>query len=124
VAANAGQMLTLDGKHVAGARADGKLLDKAAPGDMITIYATGCGPTTPGLIPGQVPTQASSLATAPQITIGGAPATVASATVVPGSPGVYQFNVQVPANAANGDLPVVISFGTTSSAATLLTVQK
>jgi uncharacterized protein (TIGR03437 family) len=44
--------------------------------------------------------------------------------VVPGSAGVYQVTVQVPADAANGDLPVVLQIGTASSVAATLTVQK
>ena len=36
--------------------------------------------------------------------IGGADAKVISANIVAGSPGVYQINLQVPADAANGDL--------------------
>jgi uncharacterized protein (TIGR03437 family) len=132
--ANAGQMLTLDGTYVAGAHLDGTLLGKpsllsstptmpAAPGEMITLYATGCGQTNPPLIPGQIPVQAYNLATLPQATIGGISATVMSANVVPGSPGMYQINVQVPKNSPTGDQPVVLQLGTTNTASTLLTVQ-
>jgi len=135
VAANSPQLLTLDGKYVAGAHADGTTLGKAglipatsttpaAPGETVTLYATGCGPTSPALIPGQFPTQANSLATLPKVTIGGADATVASAAVLPGAAGVYQVKVQVPANTPNGDQPVAVQVGTGNSASTLLTVQK
>ena len=133
LAANAGQMLTLDGKYVAGAHSDGTLLGKsgllantttkpAAPGETVAIYATGCGATSPALIPGQSPTQASPLATLPTATLGGNAANVVSATVVPGSPGLYQINVQVPANTPAGDQALVLQIGTTSAASTLLTV--
>jgi len=135
VAANAPQLLTVDGKYVAGAHADGTSIGKAglipsttttpaAPGEMITFYATGCGPTSPALIPGQFPTQANALVTLPKVTIGGADATVASAAVLPGAAGVYQVRVQVPANTPNGDQPLVVQVGTGNSASTLLTVQK
>ncbi|HEY3839028.1 MAG TPA: choice-of-anchor V domain-containing protein [Bryobacteraceae bacterium] len=134
VQANAGQMLTLDGKYVAGAHANGTLVGKsglisstptkpAAPGETISIYATGCGSTSPALISGQVPTQALTLATLPQATIGGVTANVVSASVVPGSPGMYQINVQVPQSVPTGDQPVVFQLGTTSTASALLTVQ-
>jgi uncharacterized protein (TIGR03437 family) len=43
---------------------------------------------------------------------------------MPGSPGIYQINVQVPSDAVNGDLAVAITSGTFTSASTLLTVQK
>jgi uncharacterized protein (TIGR03437 family) len=127
VAATAGQLFTADGKSVLGAKANGNLLSKAtpaAPGETIVLYGTGLGPTTPALVPGQVPTEASPLATLPRVTIGGASATVASGSVVPGSAGVYQLVVQVPTDAANGDLPVVLQIGTASSVAATLTVQK
>src|SRR5450759_2806848 len=127
VSANAPQVFTTDGKTVLGAHVNGSLLGKAAPaapGETIVVYGTGLGATSPALIPGQVPTDAVSLATLPQVTIGGAAATVSFAGVVPGTAGVYQINVQVPSGAANGDLPLIVLVGTASSASTLITVQK
>jgi uncharacterized protein (TIGR03437 family) len=122
-----GQMFTSDGKSVLGAHANGSLVSKAAPaapGETVTIYCTGLGATTPALVTGVVPSDSFPLATLPQVTIGGASATVSFAGVVAGTGGVYQINVQVPSGAANGDLPVVVTVGTVSSASTLLTVQK
>lgn len=128
VQASAPQLLTLDGKFVAGTHTSGALITKAgtpaAPGETISLYATGCGATSPALIPSQVPTQAASLVTLPTITIGGLPATVLSAGIVPGLGGVYQVNVQVPSGAPNGDLPVLVQLGTFTSASALITVQK
>jgi uncharacterized protein (TIGR03437 family) len=127
VQGNAPQMLTPDGKHAAAARADGSALsanNPAAPGETVSLFATGCGVTSPALIPGQMPTQANSLVTLPQVTIDGTAATVVSGVVVPGTGGVYQIKVQVPAGAANGDLPVVAQLGTANSAPVLITVQK
>ena len=127
VQANAPQLFTVDGKNVLGTHANGTLLGKAtpaAPGETIVVYGTGLGATSPALIPGQVPTDASPLATLPQVTIGGAPATVSFAGVVAGAAGVYQINVQVPSDAANGDLPLIVLVGTASSASTVITVQK
>jgi uncharacterized protein (TIGR03437 family) len=88
------------------------------------LYGTGLGVTNPAVTPGVVPSSAFPLATLPQVTIGGTPATVAFAGCVPGAAGVYQLNVQVPATAPNGDLPLIVQVGTTNSAATVLTVQK
>ncbi len=135
VQANAPQLLTLDGKYVLATHADGSVVGKAglttafttspaAPGETVTIFATGCGPTTPALIPGQMPVQANSLVTLPQFTLGGNPASVSSGAVAAGAGGVYQIKVQIPANAANGDTPVVAQLGTTSSASALITVQR
>jgi uncharacterized protein (TIGR03437 family) len=127
VAAAAPQLFTSDGKSALGTHANGTLVGKAAPaapGETIVIYGTGLGATTPALVPGVLPSDAFPLATPPQVTIGGDPATVSFAGVVAGAAGVYQINVQVPAGAANGDLPLIVVTGTASSASTLVTVQK
>lgn len=127
VAAGAPQLFTVDGKSVMAAHSNGAILGKAAPaapGETIIVYGTGLGPTTPALVPGVLPSDAFPLATLPQVTIGGAPATVTSAGVVAGAAGVYQISVQVPSAAPNGDLPLIVQAGTASSASTLLTVQK
>jgi uncharacterized protein (TIGR03437 family) len=135
VQANAPQLFTLDGKNVLATHANGTYVGKAglvasltttpaAPGETVSIYGTGMGATTPAQIPGQVPQVAAPLATTPQVTIGGAAANVVAAAVVPGAAGLYQLNVQVPSDAANGDLPVVVRIGTADSASTLITVQK
>jgi uncharacterized protein (TIGR03437 family) len=135
VQANAPQLLTLDGKYVLATHTDGSVVGKAGltsafptspatPGEIVTIFATGCGPTTPALIPGQAPVQANNLNTLPQFMLGGNPATVSSAAVLAGAGGVYQIKVVIPATAANGDMPVVAQLGTTSSAPALITVQR
>jgi uncharacterized protein (TIGR03437 family) len=127
IQAGAAQLFTSDGKNVLGSHAGGTLLGKssaAVPGETIVVYATGLGATTPAQIPGIVPTDAAPLATLPRVTIGGASATVVSATVVPGAAGLYQINIQVPSDAANGDLPVAVQVGTVTSASAVLTVQK
>jgi uncharacterized protein (TIGR03437 family) len=124
VAGNAPQLFTADGKKVLASRANGNTVATAAPGETITIYGTGLGATNPALIPGILPADAFPLATLPQVTIGDAAATVVSASVVPGTAGVYQVRVTVPSAAANGDLPLVIRTGTANSASTTLTVAK
>lgn len=127
VQASAPQLFTADGKYALGVHTNGNAVAKtnpAVPGETITVYATGLGATSPPLTPGQLPTSAVSVATVPQVTIGGAAATGVSASVVPGAAGVYQISFQVPSNAANGDLPLIVQVGTASSASTLITVQK
>jgi uncharacterized protein (TIGR03437 family) len=126
VAASAPQLFTADGKKALGVHANGALLSTAAaaPGEAITLYGTGLGATNPALIPGQTPVGPADVVTLPQVTIGGAAAQVISAGIVPGAPGQYQIKVQVPSDAANGDLPVIVRTDTASSAATVITVQK
>ena len=133
VAANAPQLLTLDGKYALATHANGSIVGKsgllpgtatsgATAGETVTFYCTGCGATNPALVPGQVPTDASRVATPPTVTIGGASANVVSAAVLPNSAGVYTLTVQVPSGAAKGDLPVTVQSGTFTSAATLITI--
>jgi uncharacterized protein (TIGR03437 family) len=122
-----GQLFTSDGKSVLSAHANGSLVSKAAPaapGEAVVVYCTGLGATTPALVTGVLPSDAFPLAALPQVTIGGAAATVSFAGVVAGAAGVYQIDVQVPPSAANGDLPLIVQVGTATSAPALITVQK
>jgi len=86
----------------------------AAPGETISLYGTGFGPTTPPTPSSQLVSAAATLANSVTITIGGVdvpPLSVLSALV---APGLYQFNVTVP-NLPNGDAPVVAKIGGVSS---------
>jgi uncharacterized protein (TIGR03437 family) len=135
VQANAPQLITWDGKYVSAAHANGDGLGKtgllpnipttpATPGETVVLYVTGFGATNPALIPGQVPAQTAPIVTPPVITIGGANAVVVSAAVPAGSAGVCQINVQIPANAPNGDQQVVVQLGTVTSNPALITIQR
>ena len=137
IQANAPQLFAVDGTYVSAVHSNGTLIGKsglftsagitttpAAPGETITLFGTGLGPTNPALIPGQMATQAASLATLPQVSIGGTAATVTSAAILPEAPGVYQIKVQVPANLTNGDQPVVVQVGGVNSASSLITILK
>ncbi|MBX9641492.1 MAG: hypothetical protein K2X97_17715, partial [Mycobacteriaceae bacterium] len=77
----------------------------ARPGDTISIYALGCGPTNPPTQAGVVAAQASAMSLPFQIRIGGVPAPVTFAGMVGQSIGLYQFNVTVPF-VAPGDQPI------------------
>jgi uncharacterized protein (TIGR03437 family) len=68
----------------------------AKPGDTISIYALGCGPTTPPTQAGVVAAQGSALALPFQLRIGGAIARVSFAGIVGATIGLYQFNVEIP----------------------------
>ncbi len=87
----------------------------AAKGSVVTIYATGEGQTSPQGVTGAVtPISANTPAPAEAVTaqIAGQEAQVLFAGEAPGFvSGVLQVNVQVPANAASGDLPVAVSVG-------------
>lgn len=123
-----------DGRHVAAVHLDGSLVGPASfsvpgytftpakPGEIVSIYANGFGPTSTVVASGS-PTQGGTLSPLPQITIGGANATVQFAGLV--SPGLFQFNVVVPNSLANGEQPIAASYGgLTTQGGTLLSVQQ
>jgi uncharacterized protein (TIGR03437 family) len=94
--------------------------------DYIDIYATGLGPVTNQPSSG-APASASSLSwttATVTVTIGGVPATPSFSGLAPGWVGLYQVNVQVPANAPVGDaVPVALSMGGVASNQVTMAVQ-
>jgi uncharacterized protein (TIGR03437 family) len=86
----------------------------AQPGEILQIYATGFGPTTPAVPAGQLvgsPAPLSDL-TKLLVTIGGVTATVQYAGIV--APGEYQINAVVP-QVVTGDETIVATIGGVSS---------
>ena len=97
------------------------LTTPAKPGEAIVLYANGFGAIVPPVVRGSV-SQTGSLPTLPLVKIGGVAATVQFAGLI--SPGLYQFNVVVPASAPNGDNAVVATYnGAATQSGTLLTIQ-
>ena len=125
--------LTLGGAYVDAVHGDGSLVGApnllagvvttpAQPGEIILLSGAGFGPVTPPQPAGQVVTVAAPLANPVQITIGGMPAPMVSASLA--QTGLYQFSVTVP-NLPNGDAPVVATIGGVSTqAGVALTVQQ
>jgi uncharacterized protein (TIGR03437 family) len=125
---------TFNGTYIAATHADGSLLGPislypgsttpAAPGETILLYGTGFGPTTPAIVNGQIQSGTAITNNAVTIQIGGVNVTPSFAGL--SATGEYQFNVQVPASAANGDIAVVATVGGVSSPAvtTYITVQE
>lgn len=86
---------------------------------------TGFGPTSPAIPGGQVVDKANSLTEAVRVTIGGLAAVYLGGALSPGAAGLYQIAVRVPAEAPDGDLPVVVEVGGVRSPdGALLTVQR
>jgi uncharacterized protein (TIGR03437 family) len=99
----------------------------AAPGDVIILWGTGFGPTSPTAPAGQETPSNTTYNTANtvSVTVGNKPATVYGAALAPGYAGLYQVAIQIPASLANGDYPVVATIsGVQSPSTTLITVQK
>jgi uncharacterized protein (TIGR03437 family) len=81
-------------------------------GEIISIYCTGLGPThTP--VPAGVPAlSAIPTLLTPAVTVGGVHARVLYSGVAPGFVGLYQVNVEIPADAPVGPrVPVIIEIG-------------
>jgi uncharacterized protein (TIGR03437 family) len=92
----------------------------AQPGETVLIYANGFGPTNVPVTSG-APTQSGVLTTLPVIQIGGVAANVQFAGLI--GPGEFQFNVVVPASLANGDQPIIATYGGASTQpGTLITI--
>lgn len=88
----------------------------AAAGEVIELYGTGFGATTPMTSTSQMFSQAAPLALPASVSIGGVPATVQWAGIV--SPGPYQLNVMVPSVPASNQ-PVQASISGFQSAPNL-----
>lgn len=91
----------------------------AAPGDILVLYGTGEGQTTPAGKDGAL--ALSSPLPAPVLPIkvqfdGGAPAEVLYAGAAPGAiAGLFQINARIPAGTRSGSVPVVVTVGTAAS---------
>ncbi len=93
----------------------------AAAGETIVLYANGFGPVAPPVVSGSA-TQSGNLPSMPVVRVGNNNAVVSFAGLV--SPGLYQFNVQVPAGAVSGDNTIAATFnGNSTQAGTLLTIK-
>jgi uncharacterized protein (TIGR03437 family) len=79
----------------------------AAPNEVIQVWATGFGNTTPPIPDGQIVSSSAMLANSVTVTVDGAQADVKFAGLV--GAGLYQINVRIPPSARNGDLAIKAS---------------
>jgi uncharacterized protein (TIGR03437 family) len=92
----------------------------AAPGDIILLYGTGFGDTTPSYLPGVFATGLTQLVNPISVTIGGVTVTspvcgscdIQYAGLSFDAPGLYQVNVRVPDVPDNPETPVSVTVGT------------
>jgi uncharacterized protein (TIGR03437 family) len=115
-APNLGAIVTLTGEVAADPLyLPGVPARPANPGEYVSIYCTGLGdvtnrPANGAAAPGG-PTYSETVLK-PTVTIGGMQAIVTYSGLAPGYVGLYQVNVQVPANATPGNLiPVTLMIG-------------
>lgn len=98
----------------------------AKAGDILTLYGTGFGATTPQVASGQIASDIARVTTPITVSIGGiavSAADVLYAGLSPGSiSGLYQINVRVPSGVPNGNQPVIVTQGgfQTQTGATIL----
>ena len=88
----------------------------AAAGEILSLFASGLGPTRPSVAPDQ-PFPSSSISTVAsglEVRVNGKPAEVLGAVGLPGTVGGYQVNFRVPADAPKGSLPLQLSVGMAS----------
>ncbi|MBZ5608765.1 MAG: IPT/TIG domain-containing protein [Acidobacteriia bacterium] len=115
LAAASPALFQLDAENAVATRADGSVITPAAParpGDVVVLYATGLGQTTPPVVYGQLPTQAAGLAQIGDFSVllDGLPVdprAIAYAGIAPGFAGLYQINLTLPGStAANPELRI------------------
>lgn len=124
------------GKYAVATRADytvaapsgvftGRTTVPAKPGEVVILWATGFGPTSPAVPDGRLPAgQIASVLNVPSILIGNVAARVIAAALSPEFPGLYQIAIQVPSSLPDGDLPIVAQVaGAPSPAGVFLTIQ-
>jgi uncharacterized protein (TIGR03437 family) len=95
----------------------------AKAGETIQLFGTGFGPTSPPIAPGIETDKIYNLSPTPTATVGGAPATVVFAGLIPPESQVYQVDVTIPANTPDGDFAVVVNVNGTLSFSGLITVK-
>jgi uncharacterized protein (TIGR03437 family) len=86
----------------------------ASPGDIVTLYGTGFGPTNPFYLPGQFSSGQAVLLQPVTVTIAGialAAEDILYAGLSPDAPGFYQFDLRVPASTPDGAVSVSMSIG-------------
>jgi uncharacterized protein (TIGR03437 family) len=88
---------------------DGVTTKPARPSEIVSIYGTGFGPTTPPLPADSLVTVPAELSSKPSVTLGGQPCEVQYAGMT-GS-GLVQLNVVIPANAPDGNLALAAMIG-------------
>jgi uncharacterized protein (TIGR03437 family) len=88
----------------------------ARPGDVLSIYMNGLGRTEPPARLGELVTGIASLVAPVQAALGNIRANVLFSGLAPGFARLYQINLEVPADAPAGNVPVTITVGSGAQA--------
>jgi uncharacterized protein (TIGR03437 family) len=108
---------------------DGSLISETAPAkpsEIIVFYMAGLGDTDNPVVSGAASpgTVLARPLTTPALVLNGEPVPILFGGLTPGLVGLYQVNFQVPADAVDGDLPLVVLQGTSQSNQTILPVHR
>jgi uncharacterized protein (TIGR03437 family) len=92
----------------------------AAPGEFVSLFATGLGPTADGLEAGEIPSGIAPITGNVSVRIGDTTVTaphpdIFYAGISPPFAGLYVVIVKIPDNAPDGNLPVVVTVNGVSS---------
>jgi uncharacterized protein (TIGR03437 family) len=105
--------------------ADGSLASASAPkvrpGDTVTLYGIGFGSVAPNLAAGEIVRNANSVVLPLKVYFGDTPATVTYAGLAPGTLGLYQINIVVPAVEASDAIPLRFQLNGADGAQALFT---
>ena len=131
LAAAAPGLFQLDAQNAIATEADGSLITPQAPakpGDVIVLYATGLGQTTPPVVYSLIPNAAASLIGIASFTVsldGVAvdPSAILYAGIAPGFGGLYQVNLTLPASVGANPQISVAAAGSLSASGVTLPVQ-
>jgi len=112
-------LFTFDGVPAgpaAALKADYSAVSSASPaqrGTVIMLFGTGFGPVSPSVGSGQPGNDSQNLTVqTPAVLFGDRPGRVLHSGLAPGLVGVYQVNVEVPADAPTGDsVPIIVGIG-------------
>jgi uncharacterized protein (TIGR03437 family) len=95
----------------------------AHPGDVVTAFGVGWGPTSPSQTPGAIATAAATLTSPYTLTLGGKTVDVTYAGVSPGYAGLYQIDFTAPSGLSPGNQPLVLTVnGAATSSTAYITV--
>jgi uncharacterized protein (TIGR03437 family) len=92
----------------------------AKPGDILTLWGSGFGPTIPPTPAGIVVVGAPPVATLPVVTVGGVQVQVLGAVLSPDNAGLYQVAIQLPQNVPTGAVSLQASAGGVQSPSNIL----
>jgi hypothetical protein len=97
----------------------------ATAGEVLSLFATGLGPTRPGINPGQpFPSSPLAVVNSPlEVTVNGKPAEVLGAVGYPGAVDGYQVNFRVPPDTAKGTAAIQVSVAWIAGASVNISVQ-